>query len=56
VSIVFYKNGKVVGYDYTYAEIYHAGQVDYLEYNFPYDENDNRIVPDAFELYMYAYK
>lgn len=56
VSIVFYKNGRVVGYDYHYASVDYTGQMDYLEFDFPYDENDNRIVPDAFELYVYAYK
>lgn len=55
VAIVFYKNGAVVGYDYTYADVDESGQTDYIEFDFPYDKNYDDIIPDSFKLYKLSY-
>lgn len=56
ISIVFYRNGEVVGYDYTYAEVETPGSTDYLKFSFPYDKNYDSIIPDAYDIYVnYSY-
>lgn len=57
VSIVFYKNGSVVGYNYRYADVENPGTTDYLEYSFPYDSEYNTIIPDNFKIFVnYSYR
>lgn len=57
VSVVFYKNGNVVGYEYHYADVNNPGSTDYLEYSFPYDSEYNTIIPDNFKIFVnYSYR
>lgn len=52
VSIVFYKNNQVVGYDYTYADVKSPGSYDYIEFDYPYDNNYDTIYPDDYDIYI----
>ena len=52
ISIVFYKNGKIIDYDDSYAEVNNPGEIDYLQFNYPYDSEYNTIVPDGFKVYV----
>lgn len=52
VSIVYYKDGEVIGYDYTYADVKSPGVEDYLEFNFPYDENYDTIDIDDYKIFV----
>ena len=59
VSIVFYKGGEVIGYDYTYADMESPGTEDYLEFSFPRDENYDSIDIDDYKIFVnssYYYK
>lgn len=53
VTIIFYKNNKIIGVDYGYAELKAKGS-DIIEFSFPYtyDEYDNAvyITPDRYEV------
>ena len=53
VTIIFYKNNKIIGVDYGYAELRAKGS-DIIEFSFPYtyDEYDNAvyIAPDRYEV------
>lgn len=52
VSIVFYKDGEVIGYDRTYADMEDPGAEDYLEFSFPYDENYDTIDIDDYKIFV----
>ena len=55
VAIVFYKNGKIVGYDSHYADIQNPGSSDYLEFSFPYRSkayNYEDITPDSYKVFI----
>ncbi len=52
IAIVFYKSGKVVGYDYSYANVESKGSTDYLQFYYPYDSKFNTIVPDKYKIYV----
>ncbi|MGB4658652.1 MAG: Ig-like domain-containing protein [Mobilitalea sp.] len=52
LSIVFYKEGKVVGYDYQYADVEEAKAEDFIEFSFPYDENYDSIAVDDYEVFI----
>ena len=52
ISILFYKNGAVVGYDRHYAEVDNPGETDTLEFRFPYDSNYDKIIPDGYKIYV----
>lgn len=52
IAIVFYKNGKVVGYGTGYADVNNKGDTDYLEIPFPYDSNYKTIYPDKYVVYV----
>lgn len=56
VSIVFYKNGNAIAYDYTYADVKSPGKTDYLKFTFPYDDNYDAIQPDDYQVFVnYSY-
>lgn len=52
IAVVFYQNGKIIGYDYQYAHVENPGSTAYLEFSFPYDRNYDTITPDKFEVYV----
>lgn len=53
VTIIFYKNNKIIGVDYGYSELMAKGS-DIIEFSFPYtyDEYDDivYITPDKYEV------
>ncbi len=52
VAVVFYKGGKVVGYDYQYADVDNPGSTDYLDFRFPHTRDYDTIVPDSYKVYV----
>lgn len=59
VAVVYYKNGSVVGYERAYADVPRKGNVDYLEFSLPYDEDYNTIQPSSYKIFInssYYYK
>ena len=52
IGVVFYQNGRIVGYNYNYAHVENPGSTAYLQFNFPYDRNYNDIIPDRYEVYV----
>lgn len=52
IAVVFYKNGRIVGYDDHNADVKNPGSTAYLEFNFPYDRDFETIIPDKFEIYV----
>lgn len=52
IAVVFYQNGRIIGYDYQYAHVENPGSTAYLEFSFPYDRNYDTITPDKFEVYV----
>ena len=52
IAIVFYKNGRIVGYDDRNADVKNPGSTAYLEFDFPFDRNFEDIIPDKFEVYV----
>jgi hypothetical protein len=52
VSVVFYKGGVAVGYDYQYAEVSTPESSDFLEFSFPYDNNFDTIQVDDFKVFV----
>lgn len=56
VAIVFFKDGKVIGYNYNFADCEQPGTLSYLDFDYPYDENYDIVLPDDYEIYLnYAY-
>ena len=52
IAVVFYKDGRIVGYDYQFAHVENPGSTAYLEFRFPHDRNYDTITPDKFEVYV----
>lgn len=52
IAVVFYKNGRIVGYSDHNADVKNPGSTAYLEFNFPYDRDFETITPDKFEIYV----
>ena len=52
IAVVFYKNGRIVGYDDHSADVKNPGSTAYLEFDFPFDRNFEDIIPDKFEVYV----
>lgn len=52
VSVVFYKGGIPVGYDYTYADVEGPGSTDYIDFSFPYDNDYNTIMIDDYKVFI----
>lgn len=52
ISIIYYKDGKAVNYDYTYANVNAPGSIDYISFMFPYDNNYDTIQIDDYEIYV----
>lgn len=52
IYILFYKDDEIVGVDYQYAKVNEPGDVDYLEFDFPWDENYNTIQIDDYSIYI----
>lgn len=52
IGVVFYRNGRIVGYNYNYAHVENPGSTAYLEFNFPYDRDYDDIIPDRYEVYV----
>lgn len=51
VSIVFYRDDNVIGYDYTFAEL-PAGETDYLQFRFPHDKNYDTMHPTDYKVFV----
>lgn len=51
LAVVYYKDGKVVGFDREYADP-KAGSDDYVQFMFPYDSNYETIHPSDFKVYI----
>lgn len=53
IAIVFYNaSGKAIGYEYHYANCLKDGSVDYLSFDFPYDDNYETLYPSRYEVYV----
>ena len=53
IAIVFYdSNGNAVGYDTKYAECQVNGSVDYMSFDFPYDDDYEIIFPSSYKIYV----
>lgn len=52
IAVVFYKDGRIVGYDYQFAHVENPGSTAYLEFRFPHNRNYDTITPDKFEVYV----
>ncbi len=56
VSVVFFEGGMPVGYDYTYAKVETAGSTDYIDFDFPSEENGNKAAIDDYKIFVnYSY-
>jgi hypothetical protein len=56
ICILFYKEGEIVGIDYSSLYDMEPGGVDYIQFSFPSDENYNTIDIDDYEIYVnYSY-
>lgn len=51
LAVVYYKDGKVIGFDSGYAKP-DAGGKDYVQFMFPYDSNYETIHPSDFKVYI----
>lgn len=52
IAIVFYSGGKVIGYDEAFADVDNKGDIDYLEFMFPFGYDFKTIVPDSYRIYV----
>ena len=59
IAIVFYNSyGEAIGHEYNYADCLTDGSVDYLSFDFPYDNDYETIIPSSYKIYVneaYAY-
>lgn len=58
IAVVYYQNGRIVGYDNAYADVNNPGSVDYVELYHPYDRHLEDIYTDRYKIYVnysYAY-
>lgn len=51
LAVVYYKNGKIIGFDDQFAEVKLPGTTDYLQFSLPYGRDYKTIVPDSYEIY-----
>ncbi len=52
IAVVFYRKGRIVGYDYGYAEVDHPGATDYLEFHFPHSRDYETITPTSYRVFV----
>lgn len=52
LAVVYYKDGRIVGYDDRYADVQNSGTVDYVEFRLPYGRDYKTIIPDSYKLYV----
>lgn len=52
IAIVFYKGGKIVGYDYDIVGRIMPNITQNIQFGFPYDSKFQTIIPDNFKLYV----
>ena len=53
IACVFYDSkGNAIGYKYYYADCNKKGSIDYLSFDFPYDENYETIRPKKYKIYV----
>ena len=52
IAVVFYKKGKIIGYEYHYAYVKQPGSKAYVKYSFPRDSKYKPIVPDKYKIYV----
>lgn len=52
IAVVYYLNGEIIGYDYTYAEVEEPGASDVVKFDLPFDEHYETIYPDDYEIYV----
>ncbi len=52
IAIVFYKGGKIVGYDDEIVGRMMPNITQNIQFDFPYDSEYNAIIPDDFKLYV----
>ena len=53
VAVVFYDAGNnVIGYDYTYADCLKDESVDYISFDYPYDNDYETIYPSSYKIYV----
>lgn len=57
VSIIYYKNGEIVGFDKVSPRINNKNSVDTLSRSTPIiiDDNNNIIYPDSYKIFIQAY-
>ena len=59
IACVFYDGkGNAIGYEYHYADCEKKGSTDYLDFDFPHDENYETIYPKKYKIFVnnaYAY-
>ena len=52
-TAVFYDiMGNVVGYDNSYVDCEKGGSIDYVSFDFPYDDEFNTIIPASYKIYV----
>lgn len=53
VAVVFYDAGNnAIGYDYTYADCLKDESVDYISFDYPYDNDYETIYPSSYKIYV----
>ncbi len=52
ISVVFFKGDIAVGGDYTYADVKEPGATAFVEFNFPYDSDYNKIQVDNYKVFV----
>lgn len=56
IAVVYYQNGRIVGYDNAYADVDNLGSVDYIELHHPYNRYYEDIYTDSYKIYVnYSY-
>ena len=53
LAIIFFDaDGNAIGYDYHYADVEQSGDTDYLNFEYPYDDNYDTVIPDSYRVYV----
>ena len=52
IAVVFYQNGRMVGYEHQFADVKTPGSTAYLEFSFPHGRDYKTITPDRYEVYV----
>ena len=50
--VMYDASNHAIGYEYHYLNCKNAGDIDYLTFTFPYDENYNSIIPATYKIYV----